>query len=133
MRLVKNFIRNRRGQALVELALALPLLILLLMATIEFGRIMHSYILITNGSREGARTAVVGADNTTIVNRVNEVTSTLNSKSVVVEPDDKNLRLKNTSVRVTVNCSVNLITPVLNNIVPNPINLTSATSMRMEN
>lgn len=133
MRLVKYFIRNRRGQALVELALALPLLILLLMATIEFGRIMHSYVLITNGSREGARTAVVGADNTAIVSRVNDVTSTLNSKSVVIEPNDRNLRLKNTSVRVTVTCSVNLITPVLNNVIPNPVNLSSATSMRMEN
>ena len=49
--------RRRLGQSLVELALVLPLLVLLLMGVVDMGRAFHSYIVITNASREGARRA----------------------------------------------------------------------------
>lgn len=132
MRIITKIIRNRRGQALVELALTLPLLIMLVMGIIEFGRIFHSYILVTNASREGARIAITGADNTTIISRVNDVSGTLGSVTVVITPNDKALRKSNTSVEVNVKHNLSLITPLLDTIVPNPIQLSSATSMRME-
>jgi Flp pilus assembly protein TadG len=51
--------RWRRGQALVEMALILPLLMLLLLMAIDFGRIFFSYIEITNAAREGAAYAAL--------------------------------------------------------------------------
>jgi Flp pilus assembly protein TadG len=48
-----------RGQALVELALILPVLILLVMGTIDFGRALDTYIAMVGAAGEGART---GAD-----------------------------------------------------------------------
>ena len=48
-------LRSERGQGLVELALVLPLLILLLAGTVDLGRAFFSYIEITNAAREGAR------------------------------------------------------------------------------
>jgi len=51
-------LRSERGQSLVELALVLPLLILLLMGIADLGRAFYSYIEITNAAREGARYAV---------------------------------------------------------------------------
>lgn len=48
--------RNReRGANLVELALILPLLLLLIAAAADFGRAFNSYIVINNAAREGAR------------------------------------------------------------------------------
>ena len=44
----------RRGVAMVELAVVLPLLLLLLLGAIDFGRFAHSYITVTNASRSGA-------------------------------------------------------------------------------
>lgn len=44
----------RRGQALVELAIALPLLMLLLLIAIDFGRVFHTHISLANAAREGA-------------------------------------------------------------------------------
>ena len=45
-------LRSERGQSLVELALVLPLLILLLAGMVDFGRAFSNYIVITNvGSR----------------------------------------------------------------------------------
>ena len=40
------------GQSLVELALVLPLLLLILLGTVEFGLMYYDYIAIENGARE---------------------------------------------------------------------------------
>lgn len=133
MLLIQKFIHNKRGQALVELALALPLIIMLVMGTIEFGRLFHSYLLITNASREGARLAITGADNPAIIARVNEVTLSLNNtKDIDIAPTDLLIRSGGVPVTVTVDYKHNIITPVFNSILPNPVTLTSSTSMRME-
>ncbi len=47
--------RRSRGQSLVELALALPVLLLLLLGTIDLGRAFFDYIQMRNGAFEGAR------------------------------------------------------------------------------
>jgi Flp pilus assembly protein TadG len=47
------------GQSLAEFALALPLILLLIMGTIDFGRAIYSYVTINNASRMGTRTAIV--------------------------------------------------------------------------
>jgi Flp pilus assembly protein TadG len=54
-----KFLRRRRfrGQALVELALMLPLLMVLLLGAIDLGRAWQSQITIENAAREGAMEA----------------------------------------------------------------------------
>lgn len=49
-----------RGQQLVELALALPFLLLILLGTLDLGRAFHTQIALTNAAREAARFAAVG-------------------------------------------------------------------------
>ena len=44
-----------RGQSLVELALVLPVLLLLLVGTIEIGRFFYYSILVSNAARAGAQ------------------------------------------------------------------------------
>jgi Flp pilus assembly protein TadG len=46
---------NEQGQSLLELAITLPILILVLVAIIDFSRAFDAYIVITNAVREGAR------------------------------------------------------------------------------
>ena len=48
---------SRPGQSLVEMALVLPLLMILLVGVVDVGRAMFAKIAITNASREGARYA----------------------------------------------------------------------------
>jgi Flp pilus assembly protein TadG len=48
---------DERGQSLVEMALVLPLLLLLVAGIIDLGRAFNNYIIITNAAREGARAA----------------------------------------------------------------------------
>jgi Flp pilus assembly protein TadG len=56
--LISRKIRDQKGVALVEFAIALPLLLLLLFGFIEFGILLHNKQVITNASREGARAAI---------------------------------------------------------------------------
>jgi Flp pilus assembly protein TadG len=50
---------NERGASAVEFAILLPLLMLILFGTIEFGMVMYSREILTNASREGARAGIV--------------------------------------------------------------------------
>jgi Flp pilus assembly protein TadG len=51
-----------RGSAAVELALVLPLLLLMLFGIIDFGRMLNTQITLTEAAREGARAAALGFD-----------------------------------------------------------------------
>jgi Flp pilus assembly protein TadG len=53
----------RRGQAVVEFALILPLLLILIISVFEFARAWNIQQVMTDAAREGARVAVVGSGN----------------------------------------------------------------------
>ena len=61
----KRLRRNEKGQALVEFALVMPILLLLLCGIIDFGWIYYNQITLNNAAREGARYAVIHYDPTT--------------------------------------------------------------------
>lgn len=46
-----------RGQALVEFALVLPVMMLVLLVTVDFGRLFFSYVEVVNAAREAANNA----------------------------------------------------------------------------
>ena len=52
-------LRNDRGQTLVEFALVAPLLLLLLIGTVQFGITYNQYLRLTDAVRTGARKASV--------------------------------------------------------------------------
>ena len=60
----KRFFRTEKGQAMVEFALVLPLLIALLCGIIDFGWLYYNQITLNNAAREGARYAVIHYDPT---------------------------------------------------------------------
>lgn len=47
------------GQTLAEFALIVPVLLLLFMAILDFGRAIYGYNTLSNAAREGARVAIV--------------------------------------------------------------------------
>jgi Flp pilus assembly protein TadG len=51
--------RSRRGQALVEFALVIPIFVFLLVAVFDFGRGIYTYNGVAEAAREIARTTVV--------------------------------------------------------------------------
>jgi Flp pilus assembly protein TadG len=52
-------IRSERGQTAVEVAIVLPLLVMILLAIIQFGIALNNYETVTDAARVGARNAVL--------------------------------------------------------------------------
>ena len=52
-------IRDQRGQTIVEFALVLPLLMMILLAILQFGVLFRDYLAVTDAVRSGARKAAV--------------------------------------------------------------------------
>ena len=50
---------NQRGQAVIELALTLPLLLVVVFGIIDFGFMFQRYESVTNAAREGARIGIL--------------------------------------------------------------------------
>ena len=117
-----------RGQALVELALILPLIVILLAAALDLGRLFYSTITVTNSAREGAIEAAFDpasfqagqpcnkSSNRVICRAVNEAVGSF----VTVVPADVSLTCDpsctpaiGNKVKVTVVGHFSLITPLL--------------------
>jgi len=58
-RILKRAARSERGSVLLEMAMTLPLLLLVSVAIFELGRAYQTQQILTNAAREGARMAVL--------------------------------------------------------------------------
>ena len=58
-RVRRSRLTNERGQALLETAITLPIVLLVAVAIFEFGRAYQTLQIVTNAAREGARIAIL--------------------------------------------------------------------------
>jgi Flp pilus assembly protein TadG len=66
-------VRGERGAELIELALVLPLLMLLFAGIVDFALMFQRFLTVNNAAREGARIAVLpGYTQTDVQNRVTQ-------------------------------------------------------------
>ena len=100
--------QNRRGVAAVEMAFVSPILVLMVLGIIEFGRMSMVQQTITTASREGAREAVVDgstqSDVTAIVNSY-LAPAGISGANVSVSRDPGGTVLHGAPVAVTVSVS----------------------------
>src|ERR671910_941492 len=133
MRSIPSLLRRRRGhrtrgQSIVELALILPVLMLLVASTLDLGRMFYSQITITNVAREGAYEAAYkptsftpNASCNAAVNRIMcRVLSEAKGSFVVVNKADVSVACSpscakaiGNSVKVTVLGHFTLLTPIM--------------------
>lgn len=131
-----DFRKTQRGQAVVEMALVLPILIMLIFGIIEFGRILNTYMIVTNLSREGARQGATGGTDAEIVTAVKSGTNSNqinpNNLTVIINPAANSPRARGSSVGVRVSYPVDIIAPVIGTVIGDPYTVTSETIMRVE-
>ena len=107
---------RRRGQALVEFALVLPIMLFLLVIAIDFGRLFYLNIGINNGAREGA---AYGAANSTSPTSLTDITTRVRQELGLPAAD--------TSVAVTKTCTPDCFTsPTVS--PPHTIRVTASSS-----
>lgn len=120
---------GERGQALVETAVVLPIVVLLLLSIVDGGRIFHAWIVTTNGAREGARIAATGSPQADVLAQVETAMGALTVTQLLTT----NLEGQSgQSVTVEVRHDVSVITPLISAIVGNPITVSSIAVMRLE-
>lgn len=83
-----NYRHKTRGQSLVELALILPIAILMLVFSADFGRAMTAYIQIGSAAREGAaygmQSTAASQDTSAMIDAVRTETTTIWGEPVAV-------------------------------------------------
>lgn len=125
-------LKSNRGQAIVELAILLPVLLLILMAILEFGRVFNAYMIITHASREGARAGSVGGSDIEIAEAIGDTTPTLDPTNMRITVSTPSGRDRGDPLTVTVEYDVDLIVPLIGNVVGDPVELDAATTIRIE-
>lgn len=123
-----------RGQALVEFALILPILLILLLGLIDVGRAVGAYNSVSNAARSGARVAIVDQNADVVTAAVEaeavglaevDVQSNFNAESDAQCPRIGCL------VEVTVSTLYTPATPFISSLV-GEITVSSASLMPME-
>lgn len=130
--LINKLKKSHRGQSLVEMALVLPILIIILFGILEFGRIFHSYLVITHAAREGARFGVISKNVDQIKQKVQDVSAGINLELDDIEVNPSESISPGVPLTVSVEYDVELFTPVITDILPNPVHLTATSTMRAE-
>ncbi len=138
-----------RGQSMVEFVLVLPVMLLLLGATIDLGRLFYSYVAVENAAKEGAlagaRQPLCDAPGVPLCANPNNVVwhvtneapnlvdgsgNSLMSTTVACRMPDGTLVqsitdcLDGYTYQVTVSMPFTLITPLLSSVVPSNFTLT---------
>lgn len=128
-------LKSEKGQAMVEFALVLPILILILCGIIDFGWIFGNQLLANNASREAARYSAVhysdsSSDNDQEIARdiVLARAPTLSSPSVTLTQS-----ASGDSVTVTINTTVEVLTPIIAAFFSDgEADITASCEMRLE-
>ena len=130
--------RPDSGEALLEMALVLPILLVLSMGMLDFGRAFHAKSVIDQAAREGARVAVL-TDPPDVAGARGRVVEVLSAGSIVGAPPASVSGTDPTTntVTVTVTYSFQFITPGIFQLVGanvgNSIAMTGKSVMRSEN
>lgn len=135
--------KKKKGQALVETALIVPILILFICMIIDTGRIIYAKSRLNLICQESTRIASLGKGSADVYNyaynkldsasaatlKVNMAYSTPNSTTTTTDTS-----LNKSGNFVTIDLSVNLqyITPLASLILPSPFTATAESTIRIE-
>ncbi|MHB1419234.1 MAG: TadE family protein [Bacillota bacterium] len=123
---------NEKGQAMVELAMILPVLIILLFGVIEFGRIFQAYLTVTYAAREGARAGAIGNSDTQVVEVVSSASIGLDTSLLAVDISPTGIREPGEALTVSVIYPVTVKAPFLEAVFPDPLLVKGKAVMRVE-
>ena len=104
-----RFIRDTRGQSLVEFALILPMMLVVMFMITEFGRALYTYNVLATAARAGARAAVVSGSGSAVANATFAANDLLTKArldtgatvSVAIDPNYNSSGVKVVTVTVT--------------------------------
>jgi len=122
--------RGERGQSLVELALTIPVLLLLLIGVVEIGNALNVYMTVVDAGRDGARLGSKGSVSDAEVRNVvvMDMDRLPNLATSEITVDHNVMSGGRPSIRVTV-CYKHSLVLSVPLVMPNPLRMCSSTTM----
>ena len=144
--LLPRQLRSERGAELIELALVLPILLLVFAGIVDFALVCQRVLTLSNAAREGARIAVLpGYSQTDVENRVtqyvregtgdNTLTPATVRTPVNIDPPGITPAFPAMQVTVTMSHTYLFVGPVMRMFGPgslSSVTLTARSTMRVE-
>lgn len=135
LKFLKKLIKSEDGQSVIELAITLPILLMVLCAIIDFGWLFTNQLTISYCSREGARYAIVNPTSiTNIQNRVTSIAPPNIRDTITVNVTFSNPTVRrNGDVTVEVLGNIKVLTPITGVFTHNEsIEISSKCVMKVE-
>ncbi|MCT4595107.1 MAG: pilus assembly protein [Anaeromicrobium sp.] len=126
-------VKSEKGQSLVEFALVLPLLLILICATFDFGRVMYTYMHLNLIAQESVRMGGLGESDLGITTfaqdnlRIGDV----DLLQIQISPNESQ-RQSGDYVTVTLQYPVAYVTPFLATLFPSPYQVIINSTIRVE-
>ena len=135
--------KDERGQSLVETALVLPLLLLLIVGILDFGRVTYSYAHLQMAAQETVRKGGLGKTDAEMTAFAKNYVHLGDSSKLIVEIStlsDNNMqpiaagtpRKSGNYVKVKLKYPLKLYTPLLSNLFPSPLYAETDSTIRVE-
>lgn len=128
-----SMIKREHGQALVEMALILPLILMIMAGIFDFGRMIYTTMNLHEVTEETVRMGSLGDSDTDMkqyaMDHVNVKDPSL--LEVDITPTDTN-RIPGQYVKVTLKYPMNFVTPIISRIITSPVILSTNSTMRVE-
>jgi Flp pilus assembly protein TadG len=123
--------RAERGQAVVEFALIVPILLLIVMGILDFGRVFYTYEALANAAREGARFCALhpGDANGTKARVAGELGGRVTPDLAATSCPSASTVAAGDPVSVSASATVDLITPLMGSLVGDPVTITASATM----
>ncbi|GAA0182623.1 hypothetical protein SH2C18_49690 [Clostridium sediminicola] len=125
--------KKRKGQAMVELALVIPILLLILCAIIDFGRILYASIHLNMITQEAVRMGGLGKSDYEIVEFIDQKVDLVDKDKIQtnITPSDLQ-RSSGDYVTLNITYEVKYITPIINIFIPTPFEINTQSTIRVE-
>lgn len=125
--------KSEKGQSLVEMALALPVLLIILMGIFDVGRIMYTYMHLEIATQETVRLGGLGRDDAAITEFARDYVHIGDPDllEVSITPGDTT-RKSGDYIHVSLQYPVEYVTPFISNVLPSPVLLKTDSTIRVE-
>jgi hypothetical protein len=122
-----------RGQATVEAAMTLPVVLIALLLIVQVGVVVRDAMSLVQAAREGARTAAVTGDDILATRTALDADGSLSDERVVVDiQPPSGERARGGEVTVHLSYADKLTIPIVSRLVSFDVPLRSTATMRIE-
>lgn len=126
-------LKNIKGQAMVEFVLILPVFLLLLLGMVDLSRVISANFVIENAARSAARVGVISNSDSDIITVIENGTDSLDASEITytITPT-AGARGPGDELIVEINYTVEILTPIVSNVLGDSIPINGKTIMRVE-